>query len=96
MPGTLRLVVDTNLFHECYKLDAPDFPWSAIGDFDAIELIVPDPVQAELDRQRKDTRDLEEVFQRDLAKGMTVRRAKLRYLAATLHQCRTVTRALSR
>jgi hypothetical protein len=29
--------------------------------------------------------DLEEVFQRDLAKGMTVRRAKLRYLAATLH-----------
>ena len=40
MPGTLRLVVDTNLFHECHKLDAPEFPWAAIGDFHAIELLV--------------------------------------------------------
>lgn len=56
MPGILHLVVDTNLFHECHKLDDPNFPWSAIGDFHTIELIVPGPVQAELDQHKKDTR----------------------------------------
>ena len=56
MPGTVRLIVDTNLFHECHSLVRSDFPWRAIGDFDVIELIVPEPVLAELDRQKKDTR----------------------------------------
>ncbi len=56
MPGTVRFIVDTNLFHECHSLVRSDFPWHAIGDFDVIELVVPEPVQAELDRQKKDTR----------------------------------------
>ncbi|GBR41818.1 PIN domain-containing protein [Gluconobacter kondonii] len=56
MSGTLQLVVDTNLFHECKSLDAADFPWSDLGSFNAIELIVSDTVQSELDRQKKDTR----------------------------------------
>jgi hypothetical protein len=56
MPGPVQLVVDTNLFHECHKLDRPDFPWQDIGDFDVIELIVPEAVQAELDRQKNDAR----------------------------------------
>lgn len=56
MPGIVFLVVDTNLFHECRSLDAPDFPWSDLGDFDTVELIVSDPVQSELDRHKKDTR----------------------------------------
>ena len=56
MSGTVQLVVDTNLFHECKSLDAADFPWSDLGAFDTIELIVSDTVQSELDRQKKDTR----------------------------------------
>ncbi len=56
MPGTVRFIVDTNLFHECHSLVRSDFPWRAIGDLDVIELVVPEPVQAELDRQKKDTR----------------------------------------
>lgn len=56
MPGSITFVVDTNLFHECKSLDAPDFPWSDIGDFDVIELIVCDTVQTELDDHKKDTR----------------------------------------
>lgn len=56
MQRAVFLVVDTNLFHECRSLDAPDFPWSDLGDFDTVELIVSDPVQSELDRHKKDTR----------------------------------------
>ena len=56
MQGDVSLVVDTNLFHECLSLDAQDFPWADLGEFDAIELLVPDTVQSELDRQKKDTR----------------------------------------
>lgn len=56
MPGIVQFVVDTNLFHECKALDAPDFDWSAVGDFDEIELVVCGVVQSELDRQKKDTR----------------------------------------
>lgn len=56
MPSVVQFVVDTNLFHECKALDAADFDWSAVGDFDAIELIVCGVVQSELDRQRKDNR----------------------------------------
>lgn len=56
MAGVVYLVVDTNLFHECLSLDAGDFPWGDIGDFETIELIVTDPVLSELDRQKKDTR----------------------------------------
>ena len=56
MSGAVHFVVDTNLFHECYSLDQSDFPWHAIGDFDEIVLVVPEPVQAELDNQRKDKR----------------------------------------
>ena len=56
MPGAVSLIVDTNLFHECLSLDAPSFPWSDLGSFDLIELIVSDTVQSELDRQKKDMR----------------------------------------
>lgn len=56
MTKTATYVVDTNLFHECKALDANDFPWSDIGDFDEIQLVVVDTVQSELDRQKKDTR----------------------------------------
>ncbi|MBX9461328.1 MAG: hypothetical protein KL785_09800 [Brevundimonas sp.] len=56
MPGIVQFVVDTNLFHECKALDAADFDWSAVGDFDEIELVVCGVVQSELDRQKKDTR----------------------------------------
>ena len=56
LPGTVSLVVDTNLFHECRSLDAPDFPWGDLGDFYEIELIVSAPVNSELDRHKKDTR----------------------------------------
>jgi hypothetical protein len=56
MPGKLCVVVDTNLFHECLVLDQQNFPWSGIGDFDEIELIVTSPVQRELDGHKKDNR----------------------------------------
>ncbi len=56
MAGVVYLVIDTNFFHECRSLDAADFPWADIGDFDTVELIVTDPVLSELDRQKKDTR----------------------------------------
>lgn len=55
-PRRVSLIVDTNLFHECRKLDAADFPWSAIGEFDEIGLIVTYPVIQELDKHKKDTR----------------------------------------
>lgn len=54
--NVISFVVDTNIFHECQSLDAVEFPWSDIGNFDVIELIVTDPVLSELDRQKKDTR----------------------------------------
>jgi PIN domain len=56
VPGNVRLIVDTNLFHECHSLVRPDFPWRAVGDFDTIDLIVSAPVMDELDRQKKVTR----------------------------------------
>jgi hypothetical protein len=52
----IQLIVDTNLFHECHSLVRDDFPWRAIGDFDVIKLVVPEAVQTELDRQKKDSR----------------------------------------
>lgn len=56
MPGHVRFVVDTNLFHEFKLLNSPDIDWSLLGDFDEIELTVCDVVQSELDRQKKDNR----------------------------------------
>jgi len=56
MPGHVRFVVDTNLFHEFKLLDGPNFAWDLLGDFDEIELVVCDVVQSELDRQKKDNR----------------------------------------
>lgn len=41
---------DTNLFIQCRALDALD--WSALGDFDAIDLIVTRPVQKEIDAHK--------------------------------------------
>lgn len=41
---------DTNLFIQCKTLDALD--WSALGDFDAIDLIVTRPVQKEIDAHK--------------------------------------------
>ena len=52
----LYAVIDTNLFHECLKLDAPNFPWQALGDYEEIHLIVTSPVQRELDGHKKDSR----------------------------------------
>ena len=56
MGPIVHFVVDTNLFHECHKLDWADFPWGSIGAFDEIMLLVTDPVLDELDRQKKDER----------------------------------------
>lgn len=50
----LTLVVDTNLFHEFRPLDT--LPWSEITDADEIILLVSDPVQTELDEQKKSSR----------------------------------------
>lgn len=41
---------DTNLFIQCKTLDALD--WSALGDFDVIDLIVTRPVQKEIDAHK--------------------------------------------
>ncbi len=41
---------DTNLFIQCKPLEALD--WSALGDFDAIDLIVTRPVQKEIDAHK--------------------------------------------
>lgn len=46
----LRLYPDTNLFIQCR--DAKTLDWSALGDFDAIEVVVSRPVQKEIDRQK--------------------------------------------
>lgn len=54
MPKPLYLVVDTNLFHEFRRLE--DLPWSELGNYDPIILVVTSPVQSELDEQKKDTR----------------------------------------
>lgn len=56
MPGHVRFVVDTNLFHEFKLLNSPDIDWGLLGDFDEIELTVCDVVQSELDQQKKDNR----------------------------------------
>lgn len=50
----LTLVVDTNLFHEFRPLHT--LPWSEITDADEIILLVSDPVQTELDEQKKSSR----------------------------------------
>ncbi len=50
----LRLIVDTNLFHEFRPLE--DLPWAELGELDCIELIVTDVVQTELDEHKKSTR----------------------------------------
>ena len=50
----LTLVVDTNLFHEFRPLDT--LPWSEITDANEIILLVSDPVQTELDEQKKSSR----------------------------------------
>ena len=50
----LTLVVDTNLFHEFRPIDT--LPWSEITDADEIILLVSDPVQTELDEQKKSSR----------------------------------------
>ena len=50
----LKLVVDTNLFHEFRTLE--DLPWADLGELGCIELIVTDVVQTELDDHKKSTR----------------------------------------
>ncbi len=50
----LKLVVDTNLFHEFRPLE--DLPWQDLGEDDKVELIVTDVVQTELDEHKKSTR----------------------------------------
>ncbi|MCY4302255.1 MAG: PIN domain-containing protein [Aestuariivita sp.] len=44
------LIVDTNIFHECRRLE--DLPWENLGEPDEIVLIVTEPVQSELDTQK--------------------------------------------
>ncbi len=46
----LHLVPDTNLFIQCLPLG--ELPWSALGDFEEIRLIVCRPVQREIDNQK--------------------------------------------
>lgn len=50
----LALVVDTNLFHEFRRLET--LPWDELTEVDEIALIVSDPVQTELDEQKKSPR----------------------------------------
>ncbi|WP_185962345.1 PIN domain-containing protein [Palleronia caenipelagi] len=50
----LRLIIDTNLFHEFRPLE--ELPWAELGELDYIELIVTDVVQTELDEHKKSTR----------------------------------------
>ena len=50
----LLLVVDTNLFHEFRRLE--ELPWEELGESEEIVLIVSDPVQTELDEQKKSLR----------------------------------------
>lgn len=50
----LALVVDTNLFHEFRSLEL--LPWCEITDEDEVILLVSDPVQTELDEQKKSPR----------------------------------------
>lgn len=47
MPGNLTLFVDTNLFIQCR--DVKGLPWSELGDFEGIDLVVCRPVQKEID-----------------------------------------------
>lgn len=56
MPGSVTVVVDTNLFHECKGLDDPGFPWADLGPFDEIVLLVSDTVLTELDDHKKTNR----------------------------------------
>ena len=49
-PKKITLIVDTNLFLECRSLD--QIPWHELG-FDEISLIVPRPVQQEIDNHKK-------------------------------------------
>ena len=46
----LTLVTDTNLFIQCRALN--ELPWSELGDFDEINVVVTRPVQKEIDRQK--------------------------------------------
>lgn len=50
----LVLIVDTNLFHEFRPLR--ELPWEELGTTDEIILIVSEPVQTELDEQKKSRR----------------------------------------
>lgn len=56
MPNEVHFVIDTNLFHECLRLDSAQFPWSAAGEYDPIVLVVANTVLTELDNHKKDTR----------------------------------------
>ena len=47
----LYLFPDTNLFIQCLPL--ADLPWSDLGDFDEIHLMVSRPVQREIDNQKR-------------------------------------------
>lgn len=50
----MLLVVDTNLFHEFRPI--MDLPWEELGEADEIVLVVTEPVQTELDEQKKSPR----------------------------------------
>ena len=50
----LRLVVDTNLFHEFRALE--ELPWAELGEINEIELVVSEEVQTELDEHKKSPR----------------------------------------
>lgn len=50
LSGAITLVVDTNIFLECSPLN--QIPWDDLG-FDEISLIVPRPVQQEIDNHKK-------------------------------------------
>ena len=52
---TLYLFPDTNLFIQCHLL--PELPWSKLGEFDEIHLIVCRPVQREIDTQKNRGKD---------------------------------------
>ncbi|MER9338759.1 hypothetical protein NKJ06_33360 [Mesorhizobium sp. M0293] len=49
----IHLFPDTNLFFQCK--DIGGLPWSDLGDFDEVELIVSRPIQKEIDRRKGET-----------------------------------------
>ncbi|TRC77691.1 hypothetical protein FJV83_28790 [Mesorhizobium sp. WSM4307] len=46
----IHLFPDTNLFFQCK--DIGELPWSELGDFDQVELIVTRPIQKEIDKSK--------------------------------------------